>query len=228
MRFIFKTELRAGHPPRQARRAASSGTRRWLLALLLACHVLGILAGAADLHPHLRHRRPRADAAVGFTGQFSLGHAPSWAWAPTRRRLLTGASVPFAGAHRRGRAVGAVGVIVGLPALRLKGIYLGIATHGLRLHRRGGVRARWESVTGGNAGKHGARSRRPFGMPSTTGEFYFPVRWCCRGPRWASSTCCARPPGAPSSPSATRRSRRRAWASTWRASRRCRSRSRRR
>ena len=44
-----------------------------------------------------------------------------------------------------------VGVIVGLPALRLKGIYLGIATlaFGFIVEE---VFARWESVTGGNAG----------------------------------------------------------------------------
>jgi branched-chain amino acid transport system permease protein len=44
-----------------------------------------------------------------------------------------------------------VGVVVGLPALRVKGIYLGIATlsFGFIVEE---VLARWESVTGGNAG----------------------------------------------------------------------------
>jgi branched-chain amino acid transport system permease protein len=47
----------------------------------------------------------------------------------------------------------AVGVLVGLPALRIKGIYLGIATlsFGFIVEE---VLARWESVTGGNAGIH--------------------------------------------------------------------------
>ena len=47
----------------------------------------------------------------------------------------------------------AVGVVVGLPALRVKGIYLGMATlsFGFIVEE---VFARWESVTGGNSGKH--------------------------------------------------------------------------
>src|SRR5690606_30610986 len=46
----------------------------------------------------------------------------------------------------------AVGAIVGLPALRVKGIYLAIATlaFGFIVEE---ILARWESVTGGNAGK---------------------------------------------------------------------------
>jgi branched-chain amino acid transport system permease protein len=44
-----------------------------------------------------------------------------------------------------------VGVVVALPALRVKGIYLGMATlsFGFIVEE---VFARWESVTGGNAG----------------------------------------------------------------------------
>ena len=53
---------------------------------------------------------------------------PSSASAPTQAVLdRHGLAVP-AGAGRRRGAVGAVGVVVGLPALRVKGIYLGIAT----------------------------------------------------------------------------------------------------
>jgi len=47
----------------------------------------------------------------------------------------------------------AVGVVVGLPALRVKGIYLAIATlaFGFIVEE---VLARWESVTGGNSGRN--------------------------------------------------------------------------
>ena len=59
------------------------------------------------------------------------------------------------------RAVGRGRRVVGLPALRVKGIYLGIATlaFGFIVEE---VFARWESVTGGNAGMHvqGARAVR--------------------------------------------------------------------
>jgi branched-chain amino acid transport system permease protein len=46
-----------------------------------------------------------------------------------------------------------VGFVVGLPALRVKGVYLGIATlsFGFIVEE---VLARWESITGGNAGLH--------------------------------------------------------------------------
>ena len=52
-----------------------------------------------------------------------------------------------------GLVAAGVGVVVGLPALRVKGIYLAIATlaFGFIVVE---VFARWESVTGGNAGKH--------------------------------------------------------------------------
>jgi branched-chain amino acid transport system permease protein len=65
-----------------------------------------------------------------------------------------------------------VGLVVGLPALRVKGIYLGIATlsFGFIVEE---VLARWESVTGGNAGIH---IKKPdiFGWVLSSGEqFYF-------------------------------------------------------
>jgi branched-chain amino acid transport system permease protein len=48
---------------------------------------------------------------------------------------------------------GIAGVIVGLPALRLKGIYLGIATLSFGYIAEE-ITTRWDSVTGGNSGKH--------------------------------------------------------------------------
>jgi len=61
---------------------------------------------------------------------------------------------------------------VGLPALRVKGIYLGIATlsFGFIVEE---VFARWESVTGGNAGIH-IKAPAMFGIKLDSGdEFYF-------------------------------------------------------
>ena len=62
--------------------------------------------------------------------------------------------------------------MVGLPALRVKGIYLGIATlsFGFIVEE---VFARWESVTGGNAGKT-VQGAELFGWTADTGpSFYF-------------------------------------------------------
>ena len=63
--------------------------------------------------------------------------------------------------------------MVGLPALRVKGIYLGIATlsFGFIVEE---VLARWESVTGGNAGMHvKAPSHRVAWKLDSGEEFYF-------------------------------------------------------
>jgi len=66
----------------------------------------------------------------------------------------------------------AVGVVVGLPALRVKGIYLGIATlsFGFIVAE---VFARWESVTGGNAGRT-VGAPKMFGWTADSGpSFYY-------------------------------------------------------
>ena len=66
----------------------------------------------------------------------------------------------------------AAGVVVGLPALRVKGIYLAIATlaFGFIVVE---VFARWESVTGGNAGKH-LKAPSAFGWSADDDvSFYF-------------------------------------------------------
>ncbi|MEO5881689.1 MAG: branched-chain amino acid ABC transporter permease [Caldimonas sp.] len=90
----------------------------------------------------------------GFTGLFSLGHAAFLGVGAYTEAALVGAGVPFPLAMAAAGGVSAaVGVVVGLPALRVKGIYLAIATiaFGFIVVE---VFARWESVTGGNAGKH--------------------------------------------------------------------------
>jgi len=108
----------------------------------------------------------------GFTGQFSLGHAAFLGVGAYTQAALTGAGVPFPFALVAAAAVSAlVGVIVGLPALRLKGIYLGIATlaFGFIVEE---VFARWERVTGGNAGKH-LKPPDLFGWTLDSGESFY-------------------------------------------------------
>ena len=67
---------------------------------------------------------------VGFTGQISLGHSAFFGFGAFMSAYLSGrhgvpvwASIPLAGL-----ATGLLGVVVGLPAARLKGLYLAIAT----------------------------------------------------------------------------------------------------
>jgi branched-chain amino acid transport system permease protein len=109
----------------------------------------------------------------GFTGLFSLGHAAFLGVGAYTQAVMTNAGVPFPIALvAAGAVAAAVGVVVGLPALRVKGIYLAIATlaFGFIVEE---VFARWESVTGGNAGIH-IKAPDVFGFKLDTDvSFYF-------------------------------------------------------
>lgn len=89
---------------------------------------------------------------VGYTGLVSLGHAAflaigaythtwcltqGWPWLPS---LLTATALSTA-----------AGIIVGLPALRMTGIYLAVATLAFAVLVEHGI-AQWDSVTGGFRG----------------------------------------------------------------------------
>jgi branched-chain amino acid transport system permease protein len=110
---------------------------------------------------------------AGFTGQFSIGHAAFLGVGAYTQAVLTTLGWPFPLALVCAAALSAaVGIIVGLPALRVKGIYLGIATlsFGFIVEE---VFARWESVTGGNAGIH-LKAPDLFGWKLSSGDaFYF-------------------------------------------------------
>jgi len=110
---------------------------------------------------------------AGFTGLFSIGHAAFLGVGAYTQAVLTGWGMPFPLALLAAAALSAAaGVVVGLPALRVKGIYLGIATlsFGFIVEE---IFARWESVTGGNAGKHiGAPAMLGWTLDSGE-EFYF-------------------------------------------------------
>lgn len=152
MRFIFKTSYE-----QDIRLAKHGGHVFWygllVLALLAAPWVIPeywlaqltfvLIYGIAGLGLML---------LAGYTGQLSLGHAAFLGVGAYAQAVLTNAGLPFPLAMVCAAFLAAaVGVVVGLPALRLKGIYLGIATlaFGFIVEE---VLARWESVTGGNAG----------------------------------------------------------------------------
>jgi len=110
---------------------------------------------------------------AGFTGLFSLGHAAFLGVGAYTQAVLSNAGVPFPVALLGAGALSAAtGWVVGLPALRVKGIYLGMATlsFGFIVEE---VLARWESVTGGNAGMHIGKPNL-FGWElETEVQFYF-------------------------------------------------------
>ncbi len=173
MRFIFKTNYE------QDIRLAKHGAQMFwysalLLALLLAPWVMPEY-WLAQLTFILIYAIVGLGLMLlsGFTGQFSLGHAAFLGVGAYAQAALTNAGAPFPLALAAAAGIAAVvGVIVGLPALRLKGIYLGIATlaFGFIVEE---VFARWESVTGGNAGTH-VTDPSLFGIAIESGEpFYY-------------------------------------------------------
>ncbi len=89
---------------------------------------------------------------VGYTGQISLGHAAFFAVGAYAVAVLEARGIPFLGAFLAAGALsGAIGVIIGLPALRLKGIYLAMATLAFSFIVEE-IIVRWSSVTKGNRG----------------------------------------------------------------------------
>lgn len=91
---------------------------------------------------------------VGFTGQISLGHAAFLAIGAYTEGLLQAKGVPFfISLPCAALSSAAFGWALGLPALRLKGIYLAIATIAFNVIIEE-VITRWEGLTGGNSGLH--------------------------------------------------------------------------
>jgi branched-chain amino acid transport system permease protein len=89
---------------------------------------------------------------TGFTGQASLGHAAFLAIGAYTAAYLQQYNVPFPVYFlAAGLLTGALGALVGFPALRLQGIYLVIATISFAFIVEE-ILARWESVTHGNEG----------------------------------------------------------------------------
>jgi branched-chain amino acid transport system permease protein len=173
MRFVFKTDY-----AQDIRLAKHGGHRFWY----------GLLGAVLVAAPWLLPEYWLAQATfvliygvvglglmllAGFTGLFSLGHAAFLGVGAYTQAVLTNAGWPFPLALACSGGLSALaGVVVGLPALRVKGIYLGMATlaFGFILEE---VFARWESVTGGNGGLS-VKSPDVLGWAVDSGsEFYF-------------------------------------------------------
>ena len=173
MRFIFKTEY-----AQDIGLAKHEGHVLWysvLVLLLLAAPWLFTEYWLAQLTFVLIYSIAALGIMLlaGFTGLFSLGHAAFLGVGAYTQAVLTNMGVPFPIALACAAGLSAaVGLVVGLPALRVKGIYLGMATlaFGFIVEE---VLARWESVTGGNAGIH-IKKPNIFGyVLQTEIQFYF-------------------------------------------------------
>ncbi|MBA3902698.1 MAG: branched-chain amino acid ABC transporter permease [Rhodocyclaceae bacterium] len=112
---------------------------------------------------------------AGYTGQVSIGHAAFLAMGAYTEAYLQQLGWPFALSLACSAIVaGATGVIVGLPALRVKGMYLAIATLAFGFIVEEAV-TRAEGITGGNSGKS-VGALDIFGIPIDSElRFYYVV-----------------------------------------------------
>jgi branched-chain amino acid transport system permease protein len=118
--------------------------------LLYLANLMGILAlGALGLN-----------ILIGFTGQISLGHAAFMGvGAYTAAILATRTGLPFWATIPLGGAMAcAAGMVVGVPSLRIKGLYLAIATLSAQVIFEW-IFNSWNSVTGGIRGINVAPAR---------------------------------------------------------------------
>ena len=132
-----------------------SNLSRWLLAAFLVA-LLAFPAVATSYWLDVMSRVGIATIAAlglnlltGFTGQISLGNAAFLSVGAYTTAWLSNKGVPFVFAmYLSGLVSALVGMVFGIPSLRLKGLYLAIAT--LAAHFIiAFVVTHWESVTGG-------------------------------------------------------------------------------
>ncbi len=111
---------------------------------------------------------------VGMAGQISIGHAGFWALGAYASAIaMQTFGVPFILAILIGGAVGAAfGAIVALPALRVSGHYLAIATLAFAILVQQ-LLFEWESVTGGRQGLSVPRPSLGTEMTSDFSYYYF-------------------------------------------------------
>ncbi len=152
MRFIFKTDY--GQDLKLAKHGGHVFWYSLLMVLLVAAPWIFAEYWLAQLTFVLIYAIVGLGLMLlsGFTGLFSLGHAAFLGVGAYTEAVLINHGWPFPVALVAAAGLSAgVGIIVGLPALRVKGIYLSIATIAFSFIVEE-VLARWESVTGGNAG----------------------------------------------------------------------------
>lgn len=175
MRFIFKTSYdqdinlakHAGHKVLYSMLVLALVVAPWLLdGYWLSQLNFVLIYGIVGLGIML---------LAGFTGQFSIGHAAFLGVGAYTQAVLISHGWPFLLCLLVSAVLAAVvGVIIAMPALRLKGIYLGIATlsFGFIVEE---VFARWESVTKGNSGM-AVPSPEMFGWDLNAGSGFY---WVC-------------------------------------------------
>jgi branched-chain amino acid transport system permease protein len=173
VRFLFKTDYR-----QDLRLVRHSGQAFWyglLMVALLAAPLVADRYWLSQLSFILIYAIAGLGlmTLAGFTGLLSIGHAAFLGVGAYTQAVLTQAGVPFVLALAAAAGLSAAaGVVVGLPALRVKGIYLAIATLAFGFIAEEAM-VRWEDVTGGNNGLL-VKPARILGMDfSSEQSFYY-------------------------------------------------------
>ena len=111
---------------------------------------------------------------TGYNGQISLGHGAFWAIGAYTTAIMIdrwnigyGWTIPTAGVLCL-----VVGFLFGLPALRLEGLYLALATFALALSAPQ-ILKYFEHWTGGSQGIVLSKPKAPFGLPLTEDQWLY-------------------------------------------------------
>jgi branched-chain amino acid transport system permease protein len=162
--------------------------RKWLWVLLAAAFLVPLLRPAlpdtvSDYRLFLVSTMMIAAIAVlglnlltGFNGQISLGHSAFYAVGAYTAAILMDkldmpyyATLPFAALLSF-----IVGYLFGLPALKLEGHYLALATFALALSVPQILKYKWlEDLTGGVQGIVLSKPEVPFGLPLTEDQWLY-------------------------------------------------------
>src|SRR5262249_45812352 len=162
--------------------------KKWLWGLLAAAFLIPLLRPLlpdviSDYRLFLVSTMMIAAIAVlglnlltGFNGQFSLGHGAFYAvGAYTAAILMDQANMPYWATLPAAAIVCfIVGYLFGLPALKLEGHYLALATFALALAVPQILKYKWlEGLTGGVQGIVLSKPEVPFGLPLTEDQWLY-------------------------------------------------------
>jgi branched-chain amino acid transport system permease protein len=162
-----------------------SGGHRWLRRIVVAAVILILAAIPFNVESVTNDELSRAmmyglaalglNLLVGYTGQISLGHGAFFAiGAYTSAVLVTKWSVPYVLTIPAAAVLcGLIGLAFGLPALRLRGLYLALITLALTVAVIPIIK-KMDSITGGVQGIAGAAPQTPgFLGGLATDQYYY-------------------------------------------------------
>lgn len=175
--------------PLAVRNVLAFGRGRWVWAVVIFLALLPIIGGKTGLIGNYGFLQLSLmvvfaiavlglNLLTGFNGQISLGHGAWFAiGAYTTAILMFHLSIPYWLTLPAAAAMCFIaGYLFGLPALRLEGHYLALATFGLAIAVPQMLKYRHiEAMTGGVQGLQLNRAAAPFGLPLTANQWMFLV-----------------------------------------------------